>query len=166
MGRQRVEMGRNGFTLVELVVTVAVMLFLASLATIQFSKMRTKASIEKELKMIYADLMEIRTRALYEKTPLAAKFTRTSFHVYPGVDTSSAPIITRTLPHAVAWSRTGSSFVLKYDTFGITNNPVTLCIEPDDENSSSVDSLVISKTRIRMGKREASACKSESVALK
>ena len=166
MDRQRVEMRENGFTLVELVVTVAVMAILASLATVQFRKMMTNASIEKEVKMIYAELMELRTRAMFEKTPRAVSFTRTRFSVYPGADTSVPPVMTRLLPHNLAWSGSGSSVVLKYDTYGISNTMVTLCVEPSGLNSSSVDSMIISRTRIRMGKRTAPGCGAESVILK
>ena len=166
MDRQKVEMGENGFTLVELIVTVAVMVILATLATVQFTKMTTKVSIEKELKMIYADLMELRTKALYENTPRAVRFTRTVMTIYPGSDTSAPPVMTRSLPHGVAWSGVGASLDVTYDTYGISDTLVTLCVEPDDENSSSVDSLVISFARIRMGKREAPNCKAEYVSLK
>ena len=166
MDRQKVEMGGNGFTLVELIVTVAVMIILASLATVQFRKMTINASIEKELKMIYADLMELRTKALYENTPRAVRFTRNVMAIYPGSDTSAPPVMTRSLPHGVAWSGSGASLEIEYDTYGISNKLVTVCVEPDNQNSSSVDSLIISHARIRMGKREAPDCKAEYVSLK
>lgn len=166
MKRQRVLRGVSGFTLVELLVTVAIIIIMASLATVQFNSMTLKASIEKELKMLYADLMELRLNALYEKVPRAAKFTSQEFSIYPEDDIDSSPIKTRTLPHAVAWSGGGSSLVLRYDTYGISNDAVTVCLEPDRENPASVDSIVISKTRIRMGKRIAASCASTSIDLK
>lgn len=166
MERQKVEMAQNGFTLVELMVTIAVIAILASLATVQFRKMATNASIEKELTAIYTDLMELRTRALYEKEPRAARLTATEFSIYPGADTDSPPIMTRSLAHAVTWSGGGSSLTLRYDTFGISNTAATLCVEPGGQNSSAVDSIIVSRTRIRMGKRKAACCVAESVALK
>ena len=161
-------MGQKGFSLVELLTVVATMIILLSVATLQFSSMMRKRDMEKEIRMIYTDLSEVRQKALYEKTPRAVKFTANEFTVYPGPSTTVSPVLRRTLNHPVGWSTADSVLVVTFDTFGISDNDGTLCIciDPSSSNSAQVDSLKITPTRVDLGKRTEGTCVDENINLK
>lgn len=161
-------MGQKGFSLVELLTVVAVMIILLSVATLQFSSMMSKREMEKQIRMLYTDLTEIRQKALYEKTPRAVKVTASEFTVYPGDSTAAPPVVRRSLNYPVGWSTSDTELVITFDTFGISDNDDTLCIciDPSISNSAPVDSLKITPTRVDLGKRTGGNCVDEDINLK
>jgi type II secretion system protein H len=115
-------MGQKGFSLVELVVVIATMIILTSIATLQFSSMIRKREMEKQTRMLYTDLTEVRQKALYEKTPRVVRLTSNEFRVYPGDSTAATPTLSRAFSYPIGWSTAGAVLDITFDTFGISNN--------------------------------------------
>ena len=84
-------MSERGFSLVELVVVMALMGILLSIGLLQFNSYSTKGKIESQLKMMKSDLAEVRVQALFQKRPRAVVISGTQFSVYSSVVTSGAP---------------------------------------------------------------------------
>ena len=75
-------MKRNGFSLIELVVVIAIMGTLIAIGALGYSSMTRKAGVEGQVKTMYADLMNARSQALYRKTCRYVTVTGTQFSVY------------------------------------------------------------------------------------
>jgi len=148
-------MRESGFSLIELIVAVAIIGTLITVATMNFSEMTRKAHIESQIKMMYADLMTIRSQALLQKQERSAVVATTggvtTFSIYSSGEITVAPVSQRVLHYPVVWNSTG---VISFDTRGLETNPLSICVEPSG-NPANQDSIVVSATRINMGKRNA-----------
>lgn len=150
---KHVESEQKGFSLVELIIVIGIISILLTMATLQFNEYTKKANIEAQTKMIYADLMNLRAQALFQKRGRSATITATVFSIYSSTETTSAaPISSRTLTYPVVYSGTSTiMFNTQGLLDGVTNK--TICTEPYD-NPAGYDSLVLFTTRIQLGKRD------------
>lgn len=154
-------MRQNGFSLIELIVVMSIIGILLSIATLNFSQWQRKSGIENQTKMLYSDLMTVRSEALFRKQDRSITLTATQFSVFPGNDITAPPVLQRNLSFPVTWLPTGASLRIDFDTRGIPAPERSICVEPDD-NPGTYDSIVVSSTRIKMGKRQTGgACKSD-----
>lgn len=142
-----------GFTLVEVIVTMAILAILLSLATLEFNKYSVKAAIEGQTRVIMSDLTRIRSEALFEKRSRAVKFTSTTFTVYSsGVATGSPvqskrltyPLVLTDVPDPLVFN--GRGLMEGVDAGGAA------CVEPAG-NEGGIDSIVFNTTRLQIGKR-------------
>ena len=153
-------MNSRGFSLVELVVVIAIAAALTAIATLNFNEYSRKAAMEGQMRMICSDMLELRQKALYEKVPRAVKITATHFFMYPGASTTAPPIVDRELKYPVVLSGGGTEQVLVFDSFGVSDvESFAACIDPNN-NPAYVDSVVASHTTIRTGKQGASCVES------
>ncbi|MBJ6727437.1 pilus assembly FimT family protein [Geomesophilobacter sediminis] len=158
-------MQRNGFTLVELVMVVAVAAILFSLATMQFRRMNTKALIEQQVRIMTGDLTQARTQALFKKKDVAVKITANALAVYSSAVVTPTPVLNRTLRYSVSTGGTTDPliFTTRGIIDGITN--ASICIEPST-NEGAIDSILLSTTRIHTGKRNAgTSCDSANIVI-
>lgn len=152
-------MGNRGITLVELIVVVAIIGTLMTIATLQFNRYTRKAAVEAQVREMYADLMQARSQALFQKRARSVRITTTGFAIYSTTDTSVSPAQQRTLKVPV----TPASFTIDFETNGMTNNNGSICIQQAD-NPGAIDSIVVATTRIQMGKRKTGgACVSADI---
>lgn len=145
-------MRERGFTLVELVVVMAIMAILLTVGVLRFNDYRTKSEIEAQTKMILADLSEARVQALFQKRPRSVVIAGTQFAIYSSSLTSVAPLTRKTLKYAVQSDGSGQ---INFDARGLVGNIGTggrsLCLTTG-ENPATIDSIVLSTTRIYSGK--------------
>lgn len=149
-------MNRAGFTLVELIVVIGIISIILGISTFEFVQYSRKSETEGQTRKLYGDLMEFRSSALFEKRSKAVKFTATTYSLYSTTTTTVAPVDTRTIKRAL--TRNNSSDIV-FDSrgmlpYGATDNQ-TICVT--EENDAAVDSIVVSATRIQLGKREGGA---------
>lgn len=147
-------MEARGFSLIELIVVLAIAAILLSLATLQFVSMSQKSAIESQVRLMYADLLEVRQKALYEKTARAVLVTATQFNVYSDGSTSGIPTMSRTLSYPV--TATTTPLVVVFNTYGIAGDGSTtsfICVS--DPSDAVVDSIIVDPMRIELGKRNA-----------
>ncbi|GAB7027891.1 pilus assembly FimT family protein [Geotalea toluenoxydans] len=156
----------RGFSLVELLVVMAIMATLLAIATHNWNQMTLKSGVESQIKKMQADLMEVRLQALYSKNPRSVVITGKQFKIYASDDTTATPITTKDLPYSVVWNDDDSSPVI-FDAQGLTRGltPDTkryLCILPTNDtavvNAAAVDSMAISQVRVNLGKRTGGGC--------
>ncbi len=145
-------MGHRGFTLLELVIVMAIAGILLALSNMNFSGMETRGAMEKQVRTMYADLMTARSQALYQKTTRYVQVTATGYAIFPTSDTTAAPLLRTAFKYPVIFNPTDTFY---FDYRGVANlqagsMPETICIDPNDPNI--LTSVVISETSIKMGK--------------
>lgn len=150
-------MRQRGFTLVEMVLVVAIIGTLLSIGVLQFNAMQKKSAIEQQVRKVYNKLMEARVEALYTKTPRTAVLGGNKLSIYPTTDGSGTPI--SELPLSYPMVMGGGFDRVTFNAGGvmpISDVDRAICVEPGGvaENSGNTDSVVISAVKIHMGKRK------------
>jgi len=156
-------MKRNGFSLIELLIVITIMVTVIALGALGYSTMTRKAGIESQVKQMYADLVTAQSQALYWKNCRFVTVSGTQFAVYSS-STCDKPLPTtgaitqKTLKYAVTSNSTDS---ICFDQRGVVNlaNPTTTditrtpkawCTQPNDPDF--LTSIVINATSIQIGR--------------
>ena len=134
--------------MIELVIVIGLIGILLSLATFGFSRYSQKSNITNQTRLMYGDLMEYRSKALYEKKNWTFKISGSGYGIYSSINTTVAPVSTVIFKYPVLFNTTN----IQFDSHGMTNNSGTVCIS--GSNEAVVDSVVISTTRVQIGKRK------------
>jgi prepilin-type N-terminal cleavage/methylation domain-containing protein len=157
-------MGQKGFSLIELVVTIGVITILLAIATLEFNKYMTKSNIESQAKMMYSDMMTARAEALLQKSDRSIKVDTTAkvFSIHPSSNGSGTPLLQKTLNFPLD-SDNGNT--VAFDTRGVANITKIICVGVSG-NPAAVDSIIITETRIQLGKRTGGTCSSANITAK
>ena len=155
---------RVGFSLLELLIAIAIIGIMLSIATLSFNQWQVNYNIESQTRELYSDLIEARTTALQTKMPYSIVFQPRSY-VMTRYSSENEPVANgtvvknRTLSHGLTKGTTGDiadSSVL-FDTQGLTYNKFTVVVNPLTA-SPACNCLVIFDTRVNMGKINGTAC--------
>lgn len=153
-------MKNHGFTLTELLVVIALIGILLTMATFGFSQYSRKSHMTNQTRLLYGDLMEYRAKALYEKKNWTFKISAASYGIYSSAETSVAPVSTVLLKHNVVFNNPTVDIV--FDSQGLVNSGKSICIA--SANDAVVDSVVVSTTRVQIGKkREGESCAADKI---
>jgi prepilin-type N-terminal cleavage/methylation domain-containing protein len=161
-------MRQRGFSLVELLTVIAVIGILLSLSTIQFNSWMRKTRLEAQVQKVYADLNQVRTKAMFNRKGRSVTITSTQFAIFSSNVTTVTPVSSSTLLYPVTLNNGAK---LDFDERGLLSNvtDASICVLPSD-NGANIDSLVLSETRILMGKCNAcnvlADCKSSNITAK
>ncbi|MBJ6801872.1 pilus assembly FimT family protein [Geomonas propionica] len=152
-------MDRRGFTVIELLVAVAVMGLLTALGTVQFNNYMKKAQITSQTRTLYGELMQYRIKAFHEKRNWTFKFTASGYGIYSSANVAVSPVRSVELKHNVISSDTDN---VTFDGHGgSTAAAKTVCVE--SSNDATVDSVVISTSRVLIGKKDEGSCDSDHI---
>ena len=157
-----------GLTLIELMITIAIIGILLSIGTMQFNRYATKSQVESQVNSLYADLQRARTEALYQKRNRYVRVQSTTFSVHSSAlsaASGASALFTHAYKHQFA-SNLGIPATFMFDTHGLlsgTNN--SICVEPGN-NTGYIDSLIVYTTRIQMGKNNGTTCAEANITVK
>ena len=154
---------QSGFTLVELMVVVAIIGIILTIATMNFTQWNDKYTVESYTKQIYSILMKARNDAANTNTQnlvtLAANQVTTLQDANsngvadPGEPTTTNPYPRFAITSNIAVVPPTPPQQITFDRRGITNNIGTISITGYSPNASpGVDCIVVAKTRINMGR--------------
>jgi len=154
-------MNSRGFTLVEMIVVMAIIAILASIATTNWNRMTVKTTVEGQIRAVHAEMMRLRLEALYGKRERTVEFVDKTFKIYSSDVKTSSPQEVKTFKYPFVF--TDSDFT--FNTSGMASGSNgSVCVSPYGSlsiaNDASVDSLVISAGRITLGKRTGGTCAS------
>ncbi len=155
-------MKRAGFSLVELVVILAIMGILFTIATLNFNSWLRKSQVEAKTREIYDSLNEARLNSIYFKKPHAVVFQPNSiqFKQYSSENeaaTATGTRILRTETSTYTLSLkdgvvfTGSAAdTIRFNIRGYADNVLTIYINPVS-SSAIFDCIVVHNVRTNMG---------------
>lgn len=157
---------QSGITLIELVVVVSIIAILIFFVTLSFEGYQAKYNIESQIKTLYSDIMGARMKAMNENRLYVVKFTSPNSYVvaidndwngdFNAGDTKVDKYSKSGLNYNLAWGFQGSTNRIILDNRGLVN--VNGNIRVDRTNDAEYDCIVISNTRIKMGKWDGTKC--------
>jgi len=150
-------MRQAGFSLTELLITIAIIGILLAIATFQFNAFTRKSQVESQVQAMYGDVARVRTQAMFTRRPRAIKFTATGYSIYSSNLVTVSPVESKTVMHTFSFTGNGQ---FDFDERGIGSTG-SVCVKPG-ANDASFDSIVISETRTRMGKSNGT-CSSDNI---
>lgn len=153
---------QSGFTLVEVMIVVAIIGIILAIASLNFRQWYDKYSVESYTREIHSILMRARNDAattnIQVRVGLAANQVRTH-HDADGDGAVDAGERTTVNPYPRFTLTWGVVATIVFDRRGMTNNIQTLNITGYSPNAApSVDCIVVAATRINMGRMTGGAC--------
>ena len=161
-------MKQHGFTIIEIIVVLAICGILAAIGTLSFSKMTTKANIESQIKQMYSDLMTARIEAMDRTTCHFVTLNAQQYAVYEdtlGTCTIAGENLLLNPPpmtNAILWNSgngavTPSGVQIIFDSRGLVQ--VTIgTISINDTVGAAYDCILIETTKTSMGAMNGETC--------
>jgi type II secretion system protein H len=168
----------DGFTLVELIITMVIAGILMSIVTMNFASMNRKAGVEKTVNELVTDLNMVRSESVFRgkrhSIVINAAANGYAFRRYSSLDeprTSVAPnpatatnppygiYMTKTINYGLA-KESGATIadrIFEFDRNGFTNDFDTIRVNPVG-SGAAFDCIVVSATRTNIGRMEGGSC--------
>ncbi|MDD2898471.1 MAG: type II secretion system protein [Desulfuromonadaceae bacterium] len=160
--------GNSGFSLIELIITIAIMGIVMSIATINFQSWQTKNWMEAQLRGILVDLNEARTNSFTQKINHSITFQPDSY-VLKNYSSDNEPrsagrtITSKKLRYGIT-KKSNSNLAasianefVEFDSRGLASNSFTIIMNPL-ETDVAVNCLVVFDTRMNLGKVNGTEC--------
>lgn len=147
-------MKEKGFTLVELIVVIGIMVFLLSMATINFQAWSRKHSMEAQVKKMFTDVLTAKVDSMHRRRQLTMNVNGTT-SVYDVKEGATVVMPSTSLKYPVTTSA-GNNLSLIFDVNGINmtaNSPQTICLQTNDPGLA-YDSIIVDQVKVNLAKRK------------
>lgn len=147
-------MGKSGFSLIELMIVVALIGILLGAATLAFNDYVARANIEKQTKTLYSDIINARSESMFRRAGRYTTITSNLFNIYSSNSLMGQPVKTTYLKSAIQSNDSTIRFNergLLVDAAGaLLDHSVFICVAA--ANSAALDSIIIGTVNVQMGK--------------
>jgi prepilin-type N-terminal cleavage/methylation domain-containing protein len=167
-------MKKDGFSLIELLIVIIILGIVASLGTVSFTGWIRKHDLESQVKEMYTDFMNARLTAMHQNKAHFISLSANQITASEDTDgdgagdsplciwnrnrgdpvdagcSSDKSLSYKNLTFPITWN--GSTTTLEFNQRGLYNTPITKTICVLSTYDPSYDCIVVSATRIRMGK--------------
>lgn len=160
---------QTGFSIVELVVVIAILGILMTIGTLNFHQWQVKNNIDRQTRELYTDINTARLNAIHTKKRHSVVFNPTSYVLKNYSSEGENPFAGRTLAtrqvHYEMMKKPGSGPLtaltgehVVYDARGFIFNGVGLTVAVNPFDSGAYDCVVLSEGRTNMGKMTNGTC--------
>jgi prepilin-type N-terminal cleavage/methylation domain-containing protein len=159
-------MNGKGFALTELIVVIAIIATLLTIATLNFSSMSKKAQIERQTRELFAELNQARMDSVFMKKrhKMIMQPNSYTFARFSSADedrtAGGTTVRTKTVTYQMTKENGSTSIankIFEFDIRGFTNDLDTIRINPSG-TAAQVDCIVVHNGRTNLGKIESNAC--------
>ena len=153
--------GRSGFTLLEIMIVIAIVGIVVMLAVGNFRGLMEKYRVEDETKQMFADLMDAHGRAMQRNRVFHVQITADGYKIIEDTDPapdgdsnltgSDAQVASVNVKHTII--PTGGLSYFRFNRNGIAS--ATGSIRLSSTTKSDYDCITVNATRIKMGQYNA-----------
>jgi prepilin-type N-terminal cleavage/methylation domain-containing protein len=156
-------MQARGYSLVEMVLVMAVIGILLGIGTLSFRDYAQRAQMESQTRVIFEALQKARAKAVYERRKTQVNFFSDHFDAYSSLAGSGvAPVATQKLAYPVTVALGYHNTSVVFANTGITSDLGSICLA-QYPNDAPVDSVVIHFVRTSLGKKDKDDCASDYI---
>ena len=157
---------KEGFSLLEIMIVIAILGTLAALAVSSFMELNEKYRVESETKQFYADIMDIRGRAMQRNRYYFVRIKTNQLGYETYEDSNPAPdgnrsydagvdnqVVNVTIKHTMTPVLPGGATNFEFNIHGIASvtGYVRLATSAGSTARPDYDCITIRETRIKMG---------------
>lgn len=152
-------MQSRGYSLIEMLLVIGIVSILLAIGTLRFNEYMRRYKIETQTRTIYYKVLEARAAALYERRSTRLKLYARRLELYSSARDNTdgvKPVLTQALDFPITCNGHGdgvNGYRLDFDAKGLAGNSCSISLEAG-EVSGAVDSVIISRTRVRIGKKD------------
>lgn len=161
-------MRSHGYSLVEMIIVIAMISILLAIGTLQFNDYAHRYRTEAQMGLLLSELSKARANAICQGRGTRLKLYFDRFEVYSSLvnGTGVKPQQTHRLHYPIIWGITAGKDSVDFNESGITYDWGSICLDTD-AGSGAVDSIVVATTKASIGKRgEGNDCGSDFITLK